>query len=142
MADCTAYNTCVRATLLVIAIGFLLACQGDPTSVLERAAKHTLSDRRGAMTALSAGLDEAFLWLKDHPDDRAGALAHARPQIAKFYTSDETGAFQLHTGNGEVVLYIPSSEGRTGVWLGRTENHLIAEPGGLSPEARAKIGIK
>jgi len=128
----------VRVTLLVL---LLLACQGDPSSVLERAAKHTLADRNGAMSALSAGLDEAFLWLKDHPSDQAGALAHARPQLGHFFTAEETDAFQLHVGSGELMLYIPTTSGHPSVWLGRTENHLIVEPTGLSPEARAKAGV-
>ena len=110
--------------------------------MLERASKHTIADRGDAMNALSAGLDVAFAWLKDHPGDQAGALAHARPEVARFYTSDEADAFQLHVAGGELMLYIPTSDNRPGVWLGRTENHLIVEPSGLSAEARAKVGIQ
>lgn len=108
--------------------------------MLERAAKHTIADRNSSMAALSAGLDEAFAWLNAHPDDTAGALAKARPQIATFYTSDETNAFQLYVEGGELLLYIPAEERRPAVWLGRTENHLITEPAGLTPAMRAKIG--
>ena len=93
------------------------------------------------MAALSAGLDAAFTWLKDHPNDTAGALAKARPQIATFYTSDETSAFQLYVEGGEILLYIPAEERRPGVWLGRTETQLIADPAGLTPTMRAKLGL-
>ena len=108
--------------------------------MLERAAKHTIADRTDAMAALSAGLDESFAWLKEHPNDTAGALAAAKPQIARYYTPDETDAFQLLAEGGEILLYIPAEERRPGVWLGRTENHLIVEPAGLTPTMRAKIG--
>ncbi len=136
----------MRATLLLVfLVGLvaLVACQGDPASVQERAAKHTMADRGHAMAALSAGLDDAYGWLKDHPSDQAGALAAAKAQIGHDYTADETDAFRLHVGNGEYVLYMPpSGAALTSVWLGRTENHLITDPAGLSPEARAKAGIK
>ncbi len=98
-----------------------------------------MANRDAAMKALSGGLDAAFSWLKDHPKDQAGALARARAQLGTYYTAEETAAFQLYAG-AEVMLYLPPDAAHLTVWMGRTENHLIIERSGLSPEARAKVG--
>jgi len=92
------------------------------------------------MAALAAGLDEALAWLNAHPNDTAGALAKARPQIARFYTNEETAAFDLYVDGGNLLLYIPTTEHHPTVWLGRAQNHLIPEPAGLTPAMRAKTG--
>src|SRR3954467_12477163 len=130
MAESTARTMkAVRTALLLI----LVACQSDSSTVAERAARHTQADRTHAMAALSAGLDAAYLSLQAAPADVAGALAKARPEIARYYSADETGAFQLWTGAGEWMLYIPGGH----VWLARTKEHLVVEPNGLAPEARS-----
>jgi hypothetical protein len=125
---------------IAVLLAFLIACQGDPSSVGERAGKHTMADRNSAMAALSSGLDEAYRALQEKPADTAGALARARTMIAHYYTREEADAFQLHVGSNEWMLYIPADSPPT-VWLARTTDHLIVEPDGLSPEARKKVGL-
>ena len=110
-------------------------------NVRERAAKHTQSDRTHAMAALSAGLDEIYAVLKANPADTQTALTRARVEIEKYYTADEAAAFELWTGSGEWVLYIPTPPHTPTVWLGRTTDHLIVEPGALPPDAKAKVGL-
>ena len=107
----------------------------------ESAAKHTQADRTHAMAALSAALDEVYAALKANPADTAGALGRARPKIEKYYTPDEAAAFELWTGSGEWLLYIPTQPHTSTVWLGRTSDHLIVEPDALAPEAKAKVGL-
>lgn len=93
------------------------------------------------MQALSAALDEVYAALKANPADTQGAMTRARVQIAKYYTADETAAFQLWAGPGDWMLYIPTDAHTPTVWLGRTADHLIVEPDNLPPEAKAKIGL-
>lgn len=118
---------------------FVVACQGDPSTVNQRVMNHSMANRAAAMKALSGGLDAAFSWLKDHPSDQAGALARARAQLGTYFTADEADAFRLYAGP-EVMIYLPPDANHVTVWVGRTENHLIVEPSGLSPGARAKVG--
>ena len=107
----------------------------------ERAAKHTQTDRTHAMAALSAGLDEVYAVLKANPADQATAIARARVQIAKYYTPDEAAAFELWTGSGEWMIYIPTAPHTPTVWLARTTDHLVVEPNALPPDARATVGL-
>jgi hypothetical protein len=127
----------VRRVLLLA----LIACQSHSGSVRESAAKHTQADRTHAMAALSAALDEVYAVLKANPADTAGALGRARPQIEKYYTPDEAAAFELWTGSGEWLLYIPTQPHTSTVWLARTTDHLVVEPDALPPEAKAKVGL-
>lgn len=99
-----------------------------------------MADRTTAMAALSAGLDEAYLVLKDHPGDTTIALGRARTALERYYTADEAAAFELFATPTELMLYIPTARPPT-LWLARTPKHLIVEPGGLSPAAKATLGL-
>ena len=127
-------------TIRMLLLG-LIACHSDSPTVRETAARHTQADRTHAMAALSGALDEVYGTLKANPADTTRALNRARPEIEKYYTVDEAAAFELWTGSGEWMLYIPTPPHTSTVWLARTTEHLVVEPDALPPEAKAKVGL-
>ena len=94
-----------------------------------------------AFVALVEALDQVYLALKDHPDDKDAALDRARDKIGEYYKPDETAAFELYADEGVYILYVFYAKHDV-VWLGRDARQLITDPAKLPPGARTLLTLK
>jgi len=143
----TLHQQALKRTLIALVAGGLVVAtfsvirlkNHQSITLLTRTRARTIVQRHEAFQALHEGLEAAASSIAAGDDDEL-TLSRVHEALEVLYHPDEAAVFRLYHDDRVIVIYAKFGRNPT-MWLGMANHRPVNEPEGLSPGARAVLGL-